>query len=37
MVDKLKKAREEERDAQEEVDKDLRRADAVKKFEERSK
>ena len=34
---KLKKAREEEKDAQEEVDKDLRRADAAKEFEERSK
>ena len=36
-LDKLKKAREEEKDAQEEVDKDLRRADAAKEFEERSK
>ena len=36
-LDKLKKAREDERDAQEEVDKAMRRADKAKEWEERNK
>ena len=36
-LDKLKKAREDERDAQEEVDKAMRRADKAKELEERNK